>query len=241
MRYKKYDRDSEYAYTFGVFPTLELLTYQAIRVREVLITSKGEKNEGIQKMIAQCQMLGTPIEVNDKLIERIAPKENTYAIGVFEKYSSRLDPRSDQVVFAQSSDMGNLGSNLRTLLGFGITQLALIRPSADIFDPRVIRASMGALFRMSFEYFDSFTAYHEANPLHCYPFMTDGAISLHEAQFESPFALIFGNESSGLPSAYHALGTSITIPHLPTIDSLNLSMAVGIAVYEATKRRFSPA
>jgi TrmH family RNA methyltransferase len=240
MRYKKYDRDADHAYTFGVFPTVELLTYQTTHVREVLIASKGEKNEGVNKIIAQCEALRLPIEVNDKLIDRIAPKENTYAIGVFEKYRSVLNPHADQVVFAQPSDMGNLGTNLRTLLGFGITQVALIRPAVDLFDPRVIRASMGALFRITCDYFESFDLYHAANPLTLYPLMTDGAIALHDARFESPFALIFGNESSGLPPSFRDLGQSITIPHLPTIDSLNLSMAVGIAVYEATKSHLSP-
>jgi TrmH family RNA methyltransferase len=68
--------------------------------------------------------------------------------------------------------------------------------------------------------------------------MTGGRTSLTLARFEPPFALIFGNESSGLPADYLSLGTSITIPHGHQIDSLNLTIAVGIGLYEATKGSF---
>jgi TrmH family RNA methyltransferase len=124
------------------------------------------------------------------------------------------------------------------MVGFGLSELALVKPAADIFDPRVIRASMGALFRLNFDYFDSFDAYRSTFPHHLYPFLTDGATPLHEATFDSPYALIFGSESSGLPDAYRRLGASVTIPHSYAIDSLNLSVAVGIALYAATKGAF---
>jgi hypothetical protein len=51
------------------------------------------------------------------------------------------------------------------MAGFGFHDLVLVRPAADAFDPKVIRASMGALFRVSFEYFDSFDDYARASPL----------------------------------------------------------------------------
>lgn len=238
MRWKKYDKDAPHAYTFGVFPTLELLRYREGRVVEVILHSQGERNEGVDKIRALCQHARIGCEVNDKQVERLSPKENTYAIGVFQKYYPRLDAETNHLVLVNPGDMGNLGTTIRTMLGFGVNHLALIRPAVDIFDPRAIRASMGAAFQLAFDYFDSFEAYRAAfGAHHLYPFMTDGAVSLPEAAFEPPFALVFGSERSGLPADYHTLGTSVCIPQRPAIDSLNLSVAIGIALYAATGTR----
>jgi TrmH family RNA methyltransferase len=235
MPLKKYQRDFPHSYTFGVFPTLELLIYQPSHVQHIFVSTQGERNEGVIKLRDLCARQRIPVEVNDRQIERLSPKENTYAVGVFDKYQPRLAPNANHLVLVNPADMGNLGTIIRTMVGFGVTDLALVKPAADIFDPRVIRASMGALFRLNFAYFDAFDAYRSAFPHHLYPFITDGATPLHEATFAHPYALIFGNESSGLPDAYRTIGASITIPHSDSIDSLNLSVAVGIALYAATK------
>jgi RNA methyltransferase, TrmH family len=237
MRYKKYDRKDDHAYTFGVFPTLELLTHQPAQTLHVLIHSSGDRSEGVKAIRTRCQQLGIPVEVNDAQIERIAAKENTYAIGVFHKYRPTLEAGANHVVLVNPSDMGNLGTTLRTLLGFGFHDLALIEPAADIFDPRATRASMGALFQMRFAYYKTFEDYAAAYPRMLYPFMTDGDVALPDAQFQPPFGLIFGSESAGLPASYRSIGTSVTIPQRNTIDSLNLAIAIGIAVYEVTRKR----
>ena len=61
----------------------------------------------------------------------------------------------------------------------------------------------------------------------------DGSVMLEEAtkKAEQPFALIFGNEGSGLPAEFAQMGQAVRIPHNDKIDSLNLSIAVGIGAY----------
>jgi TrmH family RNA methyltransferase len=235
VQLKRYKKEFDHSYAFGVFPTLELLKYQPGSVIKVLLSSRGTRNEGVLKIEQECSRLGIKVEANDKLIERIAPKENVYAIGVFRKYSTPLSTTQNHVVLVSPSDMGNLGTILRTMAGFGIMNLALIKPAADIFDPKVVRSSMGALFQVSAQYFDSFEEYRNTFNHQLYPFMTDGAISLIKASFNAPYALVFGNESAGLPAQYNSIGTSVTIPQREVIDSLSLPIAVGIALYEATK------
>lgn len=236
MRWQKYHRKAGYSYTLGVFPTLELLAHQSGRVLEILLHSSGEQNSGVTKIRALCQRAGIPVTVSDKGVGRLAQKENVYAIGLFEKYACSLLPNANHVVLFQPSDAGNMGTALRTLLGFGFSDLAIIRPGVDLFDPRTIRASMGALFRVNFAYFDTFDGYHQAFSRHLYPFMTDGGEAINRVRFEPPFSLVFGSESKGLPPEFHQIGTSVRIPHQDTIDSLNLSVAIGIGLYEAAKK-----
>ncbi len=240
IRLKSYRRGFEHSYTFGVFTTIELLEHRPEQVIRVLSHSRGAGNTGVARIRELCAGHGIPFEVADSTVERLASRGDTFAVGVFRKYAAALSPAASHLVLVNPSDMGNLGTIIRTMLGFGVEDLALIPPAADIYDPRVVRSSMGALFRVRFAHFETFEAYRATFAGHAlYPFMTDGFTTLHDAWFTPPFSLIFGNESAGLPETFREVGTSVTIPHLGTIDSLNLSIAVGIALYESTKPGFA--
>jgi len=235
---KRYRKDFPYSYAFGVFPALELLLHQPGYALKVLVHSKGGANEGVEKLRALCASAHVPLEINDRAIERLSPKESHLAVGVFAKHPIPLDPSADHAVLVRPSDMGNLGTVLRTLLGFGVRNLAVAGPAADLFDPRVVRASMGALFQVACAGFDGFDEYRHAYPDHAVcAFMTDGRQPLDAAVFPAPCALVFGNESSGLGPEYHALGASIAIPQSGAIDSLSLPVAVGIALYVYSLQR----
>ncbi|MEA2573281.1 MAG: methyltransferase, TrmH family [Chloroflexia bacterium] len=235
---KPYKRDFDHSYSLGVFPTLELIEAQPEHVLKVLVSSRGERNEGVRKLQRLCERAGIRLETNDRAVERLAQKENTFAVGVFRKYASDLQPDSNHVVLVNPGDMGNLGTIARTMLGFQVPDLGIVRPAADMFDPKVVRASMGAIFRLRCRYFDSFEQYREvAGERSLYPFMTGGDLMLDKVTFSPPFTLVFGNESSGLTPEFREIGTAVTIKHNTAIDSLNLPMSVGIALYEATKGR----
>ena len=235
---KPYKKEFAHSYTFGVFPTLELVLRQPEVALRVLVSEVGLKNKGVAKLSDLCEQRRIPFEVNSRAVERLAPKENAYAVGVFRKYEGKLTGEGDHVLLVNPSDMGNLGTIARTMLGFSVTNLGIVRPAADIFDPRAVRASMGAIFSLNFQYFEDFKEYSAAYASRTralYPFMTGGSQSLHEARFEHPLTLIFGNESAGLPGYYQEVGKTITIPQSNKIDSLNLPIAVGVALYEEAK------
>ena len=133
----------------------------------------------------------------------------------------------------------NAGTILRTALGVGLKNIAIIRPAVDSDDPRVVRASMGAAFSLNVRHFDSFDQYRAQYPLRrLFPFMLTGAVPLDEAvqKVDGPFSLVFGNEASGLPDAFAQMGVSTLIPHSHQIDSLNLAIAAGIGMYAFTRR-----
>lgn len=236
---KVYQKDAMESYTLGVFPTIELLENQIKHVKRVILSSKSEKNQGVVKISELCTKNHIEIEINDKTIQKLSKKDNCYAIGVFTKYDATLEVNKNHVVLVNPGDMGNLGTMIRTMLGFGIEDLAIIRPGVDIYDPKVIRASMGAVFHIRFHYFDCFEDYLKHYQHHAiYCLMLKGATNIHHVQKQLPYSVVFGNESSGLPDQFLNYGKSVLIPHLPLIDSLNLSMALGITLYEFTKERF---
>ena len=243
VRLKPYKKDFDFSYTLGVFPTLELIAQRPEAIEQIILSPKGEKNEGIGKMLDFAKKSGIPALFDPKILARISSKDNCYAAGVFRKFACELRSNANHLVLVNPSDMGNLGTILRTATAFGVEDIAIISPAADIYDPKVVRASMGALFHVNFQYFKSFKSYVEtvtgSGRRALIPFMLDGApitevAASYRAQ-KRPFSLIFGNESSGLSPEFLQVGIPARILHRNTVDSLNLPMAVGIGLYTFTE------
>ena len=229
-----YRRELDYSYAPGIFPSLECMLKRPELARRLLISERGKGSEGVAKLTALAEEKGIRIEVADKALARVSGKENCFAAVVFEKRSARLDDKEGHVVLHHIADQGNLGTVLRTALGFGWHDVAVIRPAADGYDPKVVRSSMGALFSLRVREYDDFDAYRREYPRHaCYPFMLDGSVGLDEAAAAAnrPCALVFGNEGAGLPPEFQKLGQPVRIPSSDEVDSLNLAIAAAIGMY----------
>lgn len=233
-----YSRRLDYSYALGVFPCLNLLEARPECVRRLLLHPVGLRNEGVSLLREKCQALGVREEFADRVIRRESQKDNCFAALVFEKYEAALDPDRPHVVLCQISDGGNLGTALRACLGFGLRDVAIVRPCVDAFDPHVLRASMGAFYKMRVRTYDRFSDYRRDYPERpLYPFMLDGAKPLCEVAGTQPpvYSLVFGNEQAGLPHEFAEMGQSVLIPQSKDIDSLNLSVAVSIGAYAFTQ------
>lgn len=234
MEIKPYKKEAGYSYTLGAFPTFELLDAMPGQVVEVLVHSSFTD---MDKLRDKCSALGITLSVNDKLISRLSDKENVYVIGVFRCFEQKLTADRPHVVLVNPGNMGNLGTIIRTSCGFGIYDLAYIEPAADIFNPKTVRASMGSLFRIRHQGFSSFDEYRAAFPDHeVFTFMLNGEKPLTVSECPKPrlFSLVFGNEATGLDDSYLERGISIIIPQTEFVDSLNLTIAVGIGEFMFT-------
>ena len=232
---ESYKRELDYSYAPGLFPALEAMRKKPEWVRRVLISSKAERSEGMKKLLALAAEHGVRVEEADRALARISGKENCFAAAVFEKSPCPLSEKNDHIVLHHISDQGNLGTVLRTALGFGYHDIAVIRPAADVYDPKVVRSSMGALFSLRVTEYKDFAAYRRDYPDHAaYPFMLDGAHDLDETAREAqrPCCLIFGNEGAGLPPEFSRIGHPVRIPSSLEIDSLNLAVAAAIGMYQ---------
>lgn len=230
---KPYQSDLPYSYAPGVFPSLQLMSCCPERALRLLLSEKAQ-GEGVEKLRSVCAEHHVREEMADKVLSRISGKQNCFAAVVFEKWQDDLREDRPHVVLHHPMDEGNLGTIQRTLLGLDVCDLAIITPAADPFDPKVVRAAMGAVFAMRVHCFADFETYRARYSHHAlYPFMLDGAVLLEEAaaHHKTPYTLIFGNEGSGLPPAFAQMGQAVRIPHNQKIDSLNLAMAVGIGTY----------
>ena len=228
---KKYDKKFEFSYSFGAYPTIDLLKLRGDLVMEVLVNPEGKDSDGVEEIMALCTKMNIPVNFSKPAIEKIAFKENTYVIGVFKKFKSKLEVGSNHVVLVNPSNTGNLGTIIRTMSGFEIKNLAIIAPGVDVFDPKVLRSSMGAFFTINFEYFDSIEDYRKIHKNNLYSFMLNADYEIADVKYEKPFTLVFGNEGAGLPESYRNFSKTVYIQHSEDIDSLNLSVCVGIALF----------
>lgn len=236
---KPYKRGCGYSYALGAFPTMEMLTKRPEIAVGVFVHSSFTDRAKVENL---CREIGVPVWNNDKAIARLSDKENVFVIGVFRTAEQRLDPEKPHVMLVNPSNMGNVGTILRTCLAFGIHDVAVVAPGVDWFNPKVVRASMGALFSLRIAMYDSFEEYvsfASGVGREYFPFMLNGGAEVTPASCHKPdlYTLIFGNEATGLPTEYAEIGTVIKIPQSGEVDSLNLTIAVGIGLYSFSERR----
>ena len=235
---QKYKQTHDISYTLGITLTIELLKIRPNIVLMVYLHSSIHKNESYDLIHHLCHQYRIDVIENDKVFQKLSDKENCYAIGVFKKYETSIHLSQNHLVLENPSDAGNLGTIIRSMIGFGMFNLVIIKPSTDLFHPKLIRASMGSFFHINFKLYDTFEDYKaECNNRFFYPFILNAKHTLGKIVIKEPFSLIFGNESRGLSAKFTHIGTPLKIVHKELIDSLNLPIAVSIGLYEITKEK----
>jgi RNA methyltransferase, TrmH family len=144
-------------------------------------------------------------------------------------------PGEKAVYLHEVQDPGNLGTILRTLAWFGGMRCLLSPGSADPFNPKVVRASMGAIFHVPIETEVSLDTLASRYPrIAC---LDIGGEAIASPAFAEHDCYLFGNEARGVPQeALNELAAQrFTIPGAAKIESLNLASAVNMAVYELNR------
>lgn len=137
-------------------------------------------------------------------------------------------------------DPGNLGTMLRAGEGAGITGVVMSRGCVDIYNPKVIRSTMGSIYRVPFVYTDDFHGAIREIKKSCkvYAAHLGGAYYYDEGDYTTATAMIIGNEAKGIREETAALAdTLIKIPMEGRVESLNAAVAASILMYEVYRQR----
>lgn len=144
------------------------------------------------------------------------------------------------LVLENLQDPGNLGTILRTGEGAGVTGIIMSRDTVDIYNPKVIRSTMGSIFRVPFVYADNMEQVMEflkKNQITAYAAHLDGTNYTKE-DYNKGTAFFIGNEGNGLSRELtRAADHMIRIPMNGKVESLNAAMAAGLLMYEARRQR----
>ena len=238
MKISRYKHDSETSYALGATLVFELLKNKPELITKVFLRPTEKQGEDITKILQSAEEKQIPVIESAKPFNVLNAKDACLLIAELKKFSTKLDD-NNHLLLVNPSDAGNLGTIMRTAVAFGVKNLAIIPPAVDPYDPKVIRASMGAIFHLNLEIIPDFETYKSRfSDHHRYAFMLNkDAKTLDEAKTskESPFTLVMGNEAAGLPASYSDDCETIFIPQSDEVDSLNLSIATALALYAFTR------
>jgi TrmH family RNA methyltransferase len=138
-------------------------------------------------------------------------------------------------------DPGNLGTILRTAEGAGVTGVILSKSSVDMYNPKVIRSTMGAIYRMPFIYVENFEEtlrMLRRNNISIYAAHLAAAQPYDKMDYHGKCAVMIGNEANGLSEASAAAADQcIKIPMAGKVESLNAAIAAAVLMYEVYRQK----
>jgi RNA methyltransferase, TrmH family len=137
-------------------------------------------------------------------------------------------------------DPGNLGTLLRSAEAVGVAQVLCSVGTVDVYSPKVVRAAMGAHFRLAVEQDLGWEAVGERLALvdHVYAAEAGGGMPYYAADWRQPSALILGSEAHGLSEAAQSYATrQVAIPMRGGAESLNAAVAGSVILFEALRQR----
>ena len=183
-------------------------------------------------------------EISESLFKKIADTQNPQGfMCVFKKLdkndkSYTINNQGRYAALENIQDPSNMGTILRTAEALGADGVILSEDCCDIYSPKVVRGSMGAVFRLPILIEGSLPEWFARYPqLNTYAAVVDSdAKRVTEITFKEPCAVVIGNEGNGIrPGTVAACRHSITIPMNGKAESLNASVAAAILIWEMVK------
>lgn len=199
--------------------------------------------DGTRDALPRDLPLGTPVRpvaarLFDGLSDVAAPQG---VLAVLPMPTLPIDPDAVPLVLVidRVRDPGNLGTLLRTAAGAGATAVYLASETVDPFNPKVVRAAMGAHFRVPLRRLDdaAMADLRRGLPLVAVS-RADAATSYDAIDWTGPAALVVGSEAEGVSPAVEALATeAVAIPLAAGVESLNAAAAGAVLLFEAARQR----
>jgi len=227
------------------FRILEEAIRSGLRFRAVFFSESAVPRA--EKLLSQ---LGAQVEtllLADKLLSSAVPSDAPQGVAALVRWKqlSREDvlaksPAGPILVIAGVQDPGNLGTILRSAEAFGAGGVLLGEGTVSPYNPKVVRASAGSVFRVPLartKLSESLgrmkdhglrlvgTASHKGTPL-------------DQAKMAGPLAIFVGSEGSGLPrDLIKEMNDVVAIPQVPEVESLNVGVAASIVLYEVMRQK----
>lgn len=145
------------------------------------------------------------------------------------------------VLLENLRDPGNLGTIMRTAEGAGITGIIMSKETVDLFNPKVVRSTMGSIFRVPFLYVEDLveiTKELKEKGISIVATDLQGKNNYHKEKYGKKAGIVIGNEAQGISEAMReSANVLVKIPMCGKLESLNASVAAGIMMYELFRQR----
>lgn len=189
---------------------------------------------------------GEKIEISKEVFQKLAYRESTEGILAIAKSKSlalsnlKLSKNPLILVAEAPEKPGNIGALLRTADAANIDAVIIANPLTDLYNPNIVRSSVGCLFTNQIATGNSseIISFLQQQQISIYCAILQDATSYHTQNFNIPTAFIVGTEATGLTQEWRDAATkNIIIPMQGEIDSMNVSVAAAILIFEAKRQR----
>ena len=199
-----------------------------------------------EKQASQLAPTAELIEINKEVFQKLAYRDTTEGILAVAKTKSTLlsDLQLSQnplILVAEAPEKpGNIGALLRTADAAHLDAVIIANPKSDLYNPNIVRSSVGCLFtnQIATGTTAEIIAFLKEKNIAIYCATLQNSNGYHLENYTTPTALVVGTEATGLTQEWRdAANQNIIIPMQGEIDSMNVSVAAAILIFEAKRQR----
>jgi TrmH family RNA methyltransferase len=186
------------------------------------------------------------IEINKEVFQKLAYRDTTEGVLAIAKTKSqhlsdlKLSDNPLILVAEAPEKPGNIGALLRTADAANLDAVIIANPKSDLYNPNIVRSSVGCLFtnQIATGTTSEIIAFLKDRKINFYCATLQNSTTYHTQDYTTPTALVVGTEATGLTQEWRDAATqNIIIPMQGEIDSMNVSVAAAIVIFEAKRQR----
>ena len=208
---------------------------------DICVFLSSSKSIEVKQIVQKCKDLNTEIiEIEQEIYAKISPVVE--GVGIFfvvkKPEFQSVNFQKDMIILEKIQDPGNLGTILRSAVGFGVKQIICSKGTVSAWSPKVLRAGMGAHFKL--QIFENQDLSEVISKIETPIFATSlqAEKMIYDEDFTVKTAWIFGNEGSGVSKeVLSKVKKKVIIPQIGEIESLNVAMAATVCLSEQSRQR----
>ncbi|WP_338731069.1 TrmH family RNA methyltransferase [Mangrovimonas cancribranchiae] len=187
------------------------------------------------------------IEISQEVFQKLAYRSTTEGVIAVAKAKPHqlsditFNTESPLILVAEAPEKpGNIGALLRTADAANVDAVIIANPKTDLYNPNIIRSSVGCVFTKSIATgtTSEILSFLKQNGIHIFCAALQASQDYHKQDYTNPTAIVVGAEATGLSDDWLQHSTqNIIIPMQGEIDSMNVSVAAGILIFEAVRQR----
>ena len=245
LKEKKY-RDANNEYLIEGIKLIKEAVEEKAKIKLIVVCEESIEDGDIdQKLLYEIAKYDC-IYVNKKVFSILTDVQNPQGIlAVIEKKNNEenINYKEDIIVVLDGiQDPGNLGTILRTIDSVGLSQVIVSKETADSYNPKVVRSTMGAIFRVNVIESEDLLKTLKNLKKHKYKIMATSLEtnnSIYDVEYNKK-VIVIGNEANGVSkNVLEYADEKIKIPMLGKTESLNASVATSIILYEYVRRKIN--
>ncbi|MCC6243084.1 MAG: RNA methyltransferase [Gemmatimonadaceae bacterium] len=243
-------RERQHCFVAEGVRTVEVLLASPLSPVGLLVAESATDDDRLARLIGDARAKGVPVtSVSDADFASAATTETPQGVLAVAEIPSRQLSSPDVgparfLLLDAIQDPGNVGTIVRTAAALGVTATVALPGTVDLWNAKVVRSSMGALFvhpalAMSW---DEWSAFANSHAIPCWAADTEGLVvdsadSLRGDRLPARFALVVSNEGAGLSPHIAAVAAQrVAIGMAPEVESFNVAVATGILLHALRPR-----